>query len=250
MDNFFDALATGQVKSSGVMNYLQHLLIAQRCRPGARVLDVCCGRALSVPILKQAAPSIRMYVGVDISPENLREASLMLLRGDGLAPSFECRLIEGDVRGLADLVGTERFDVIAYTSSIEHMDRESGAASLCEVAGVLAPQGRLYLSTPITPSVDPPRLQYRVHVYEWDRPELEVAIEAAGLMIEDRVGLLPSSDQALAAALVDRFGESGRKWLESLRRSVPAQFLDVILAAAFPDAAKEILFVCAARGEQ
>ena len=33
------------------MNLMQHLIVAERCAEGARVLDVCCGRGLALPLL-------------------------------------------------------------------------------------------------------------------------------------------------------------------------------------------------------
>ncbi len=34
MDDFYDALLTGEVKLTGVMNYVQRLFIAERCPAG------------------------------------------------------------------------------------------------------------------------------------------------------------------------------------------------------------------------
>src|SRR2546430_15942446 len=74
MDNFYAALAAGEVKPTGVMNLMQRLYIAQRCAPGARVVDVCCGRGLQLPGLYRYAAHIASYTGLDISPANLAEA--------------------------------------------------------------------------------------------------------------------------------------------------------------------------------
>jgi 2-polyprenyl-3-methyl-5-hydroxy-6-metoxy-1,4-benzoquinol methylase len=79
MDNFYQAFAAGRVKSTSIMNYLQHLFIAEQCQPGHWVLDVCCGRGLQVPLLTHVVPTHGGYIGVDISQENIREASEIIL---------------------------------------------------------------------------------------------------------------------------------------------------------------------------
>lgn len=75
MDNFYAAFAAGAIKPTNVMNYLQHLVIAERCHASDWVLDVCCGRALQVPLLKHLVPDLGGYIGIDIAEQNLQEAT-------------------------------------------------------------------------------------------------------------------------------------------------------------------------------
>ena len=56
------------------MNYIQRLYIAERCMPGAAVVDVCCGRGLQLPVLYRYVAHIASYTGLDIAPEHLAEA--------------------------------------------------------------------------------------------------------------------------------------------------------------------------------
>jgi 2-polyprenyl-3-methyl-5-hydroxy-6-metoxy-1,4-benzoquinol methylase len=74
MDDFYAALARGEARPSGRMNLYQYFYIAERCRPGAKVLDVYCGRGPALPLLCHYAPHIQQYVGLGISSDNLREA--------------------------------------------------------------------------------------------------------------------------------------------------------------------------------
>ena len=62
------------MKPTGIMNYIQRLFIAERCGPGARVIDVCCGRGLQLPVLYRYAPHIACYLGLDITQAHLDEA--------------------------------------------------------------------------------------------------------------------------------------------------------------------------------
>src|SRR5579862_8426413 len=97
MDDFYQAFAAGRVKPTSVMNYIQHLVIAERIQPGNWVLDVCCGRGLQIPLLKHRIPALGGYVGVDISPENIEEAASVIRYGDGNPPPFPYAFVQGDV---------------------------------------------------------------------------------------------------------------------------------------------------------
>lgn len=240
MDNFYDALGFGKPKTSGVMNYIQHLLIAKNCHSGDAVLDICCGRSLLVPLLAHFAPAISFYFGVDISLPNLREARSVCLTK--CATSFNVAHVCADATELSSVI-SRPFDVIAYTSSLEHLDRESGAISLQQAARLLSSTGRLYLSTPITPAGS--NLQYRVHVHEWDRNELLSTLRSFDLRVIHSIGLLPPRDEhSVVEALADRFGSRAVAWYQEMRASVPAEFFYPVLASAFPGVANEVLYIC------
>jgi SAM-dependent methyltransferase len=247
MDDFYDALYHGEAKPSGIMNLLQHLIVAEQCAPNSRVLDVCCGRGLALPLLYRYAPKIEGYVGLDISAANLDEArqrieALRATYGD----PFPVELVECDVaRPWPALLSREQgFDIALYTSALEHLPFEFGAESLRNIAAALAPGGVLYLSTPAAVGPPPRPLQYRVHVYEWSREEVEKVIGGAGLVVEDVMGLLPPAPDATAAALTDRYGEAAAAWYHDLVERVPKALLDAVSSVAVPDVATELLYVC------
>ncbi|MEO6890601.1 MAG: class I SAM-dependent methyltransferase [Ktedonobacteraceae bacterium] len=243
MDNFYAALARGIVKPTGIMNYLQHLFIAERCPAGASVLDVCCGRGLQVPLLTRYAPTIDQYVGVDISQANLDEAQEVIWYADGHLPPFPCEFIRGDACFLASFLH-RHFDVVIYTSALEHLEREAGAASLEQVTRLLADGGTLYLSTPRTEGPPPRTLQHRVHIYEWGKAEVEGVLKQCHLTITACYGLLPPADALLADAIVARFGDGAGAWFQQMQQGVPHAFLAPIVATAFPEVATELLYVC------
>lgn len=242
MDDFYQALYRGEVKPTGIMNLLQHLLIAERCPDGAAVLDVCCGRGLALPLLHRYAPHISRYIGLDISSENLAEAHQMLERcRAAYGEPFPVEFTRCDV---SEPFTVDQVDVAIYTSALEHLPAALGAASLRHTADALRPGGVLYLSTPATPG-DPPRpLQHRVHVYEWSRQETLDALQAVGLTVEEEIGLLPPSDpDTLAAVLAERYGNSAAAWYHDLAARVPAALLSAIAAACVPQVATEILYL-------
>jgi SAM-dependent methyltransferase len=244
MDDFYAALAVGQVKPTGIMNYIQRMFVAERCPTGARVVDVCCGRGLQLPVLYRYRSDIDSYLGLDISSDNLAEARTRVTELDRLyGRDFPIEFCRCDVSAPWPMAAT--FDVAVYTSALEHLPRELGVASLRRTAAALAPTGRLYLSTPNTAGPPPRKLQHRVHVYEWSDAEVRDVLTDAGLVVETVVGLLPPAEADLAVALERAYGQGAAAWYRDLRAVVPSAFLDAVSAATVPDVAVELLYVCA-----
>lgn len=247
MDDFYAALGCGEVKTTGIMNYVQKMIIADRCEAGAQVVDICCGRGLQLPVLYRYAPLISSYVGLDIASANLAEAHQRIAdldRQHGGRP-FDIQLIEWDVSTPWPDDGL--FDVAVYTSALEHLPRELGIASLRNTAERLAPDGVLYLSTPNTTGEPPRRLQHRVHVYEWHHTELIPVLEEAGLEVQDRIGLLAPVPDDFTRGLEEAYGTAALLWYSRLSQVIPSPFLDIVEAAALPDLATEVLYVCKRR---
>ncbi len=248
MDDFYVALSRGEVKPTGIMNYLQRLFIAQRCKTGDRVLDVCCGRGLQLPVLYCYQHDIDSYTGLDISPGNLVEAyerRAYLDREFGTQFKIDFHQVDVSKDWPAHL---GLFDVAVYTSALEHLPRDRGIASLRHTATALAPQGGLYLSTPNTPGPLPRKLQHRVHVYEWSHEELVDVLDELGLVVHEVVGILPPlTQQATEAAIAARFGADVAVFYRRLRDAVPDALLGPVVATTLDDAATEILYVCSRR---
>lgn len=71
MRNPFKQMRDGFFTALDVFNYMHHHHIAKAfAKRGDRVLDVCCGRGIMLPLLRYHAPEIACYVGVDIEPKN------------------------------------------------------------------------------------------------------------------------------------------------------------------------------------
>ncbi|MGH3696258.1 MAG: hypothetical protein ACRDRX_20065, partial [Pseudonocardiaceae bacterium] len=99
-------------------------------------------------------------------------------------------------------------------------------------------------STPAAVGLPPRPLQYRVHVYEWSREEVEQVIGDVGLVIENVLGLLPPAPDVLATALTDRYGDFAAAWYRDLVERVPKALLDAVSVVAVPEVATELLYVC------
>ncbi|MGH3916110.1 MAG: class I SAM-dependent methyltransferase [Pseudonocardiaceae bacterium] len=243
MDDFYTALASGEVKPTGIMNYLQRLLITDRCRPGDRVVDVCCGRGLQLPVFYRYRPDLAGYVGLDISPDNLAEAAVrQAVLDSNRAREFSVDFHQCDVAEPWPEVG--EFDVAIYTSALEHLPRELGIASLRHTTAALAPNGRLYLSTPNTPGLPPRKLQYDVHVYEWSHEELIGVLDEVGLVVENVVGILPPIPEKVETAVARRHGSQAVEFYRHMREFAPAALLGPVIATTLSEDAIEVLYVC------
>lgn len=99
--------------------------------PGARVLEVGCGRGIALPVLERMCGPRRL-VGLDIDGDLLMEAADNL-REHGT----RAELCLGDVRRMP--FADESFDVIIDFGTLYHIARPQ--AALGEIARVLAPGG-------------------------------------------------------------------------------------------------------------
>ncbi|MGW0251136.1 class I SAM-dependent methyltransferase [Nocardia goodfellowii] len=241
MDDFYAAITAGQVKPTGIMNMMQRLIIAGRCKPGDKVVDACCGAGLQLPMLYQYRPDLGSYLGLDINPANQRSFAARQRQLDAHhGPQFPIEFSVADVSQPWE-VGTD-IDVVIYTSALEHLPREAALASLRHAAGCLNADGVLLLSTPNTAAGAP--LQHRVHVHEWSHEELRSALDEIGLVVDEEIGILAPSEELVTETLAEAYGPGAASLYATLKTRVPHQLLDPIVAAAIGDAATEILYVC------
>jgi len=150
---------------------------------------------------------------------------------------FEVSFCEGNVAEMATALGARKYNVIIYTSALEHMHPEAGFASLVECRKVVADNGLMVLTCPRTDEgADGYDTQYRAHVYEWKESELLKAFRAIGWETVDVFGLYAGIRD------LTRCAEAlGVDWLVTrLRQFVPVEWLVPVLAPAFPSVAKEI----------
>jgi ubiquinone/menaquinone biosynthesis C-methylase UbiE len=254
MRNFYRQLGDGFFTGLDVMNYIQHHQIARWAghKKGTRVLDVCCGRGLLLPLLRFYAKGLGCYVGVDLQPANATFTTKRVTDGKEVqvyaeTPEqqdyypFPVTFVEADAAEMYDHMPGAVFDLIVYTSAIEHMNRDVGTATLDQCRRLVQPHGMLVLTTPRTPEgADGYDTQYRAHVYERTREELVEDLTTTGWGISAEWGLYATMTGIREAAeplgllpLVNRLAEF-----------VPSEWLTPVLAPMFPKVAKEMAFLC------
>jgi SAM-dependent methyltransferase len=247
MRNMYAQMSDGFFKVLDVMNYIQHHQVVRLCRAHDSVLDICCGRGLLLPMLRYQRPNITCYVGVDIKPSN---AVYLRKRANNNKPiedpydyyPFHTYFKAGNVAEMDQFLPNDSFTMLVYTASIEHMHKDAGMASLRAARKVAKKGARLVITCPRTPEdKDGYDTQYAAHVYEWKRSELIAGLEDASWRIQDEWGLLVNWK-----ALEPLLSEDEYELITTIKRYVPTEWWTPVVAAAFPDAAKEIGFLCEA----
>jgi len=247
MRNFYAQFADGFFSSLDVMNYMQHHAAVLKMKKGWRVLDVCCGRGLLLPMIRYYRSDIAEYIGIDLSERNISEQ----LRRSGIKKiedaykyyPFKLTHIVDSVEFMDKYIESNSIDFIIYTSSIEHMQKDVGYKSLQHCFSVLKPEHQMFFSCPnTTDKKDPYDTQYAAHVYEWDIHELRKALKEVGFEIEEEYGLVVK---------VKKF----EKWLEErgdfelieqykqLKKYLPTAWLMPYIALLYPEAADEVLII-------
>ncbi len=253
MRNFFAQFADGFFSSLDVMNYIQHHAAVRRMKKGWRVLDVCCGRGLLLPLIRYHKPEIKEYVGVDISEKNIGEQS----RRSGVKKiedietyyPFQITHVICSVEDMDDYLETDSFDFIVYTSSIEHMQKEVGHRSLENCFKLLKPGGEMFLSCPNTSDKkDPYDTQYAAHVYEWGINELREAVQEVGFSITEEYGLVAKVKEF--ERWLDGQDPQLKGHYQALKQYMPSAWLMAFIPILYPEAASEILLICSKAGRK
>lgn len=245
MRNFYSQFHDGFFSNLDVMNYIQHFKAAQMAKKGDHVVDVCCGRALMLPLLRYYAKDIASYTGVDISETNIKEA----IRGASkrLTPEefktyypFKVNFLNGNVAEMSKAIPEGFTDFVIYTSALEHMHPDDGRKSLIECYKIMKPGAQMFLSCPNTPG-NGYNTQYRAHVYEWGYNELLTTLQEIGFKVKNEIGLV------MGAREMDEFfetqGKEIRAFYETMKEYVPKTWLTAIMSIPYPQASKEILFI-------
>lgn len=245
MRNFYRQLGDGFFSVLDVMNYIQHHQVVKWCKRGNHLLDVCCGRGLLLPMLRYQVKDLGSYTGIDIEPKNAVFTEQRVTDGKPIEPNyypFPVAFVESNVDSISSQL-TRKFDVIVYTSSIEHMHPNTGQQSLHECRKVSKPGSILILTCPNTPEDKSGYdTQYRAHVYEWKRSELLAGLRKAGFELITEYGLL--HDTKTLEIEMDKLG--GGELLRRVSQFVPNEWLIPVFSPMFPQSAKEIGFICKA----
>lgn len=165
---------------------LEEALALLRLAPGDRMLDAGCGSGILAAMAAEI-PGTRV-LGLDANPAAVEFASRTFGR-----PNLEFR------RGLVDELDAPpgSFEKISFLEVIEHLSRAQGEAILARFARLLAPGGRLVLTTPNRRSPWPliewlldrlrlvPQLSGEQHEVLYDLDELRAMGEAAGLVLAE-----------------------------------------------------------------
>jgi 2-polyprenyl-3-methyl-5-hydroxy-6-metoxy-1,4-benzoquinol methylase len=132
------------------------------------------------------------------------------------------------------------FDLVIYTSAIEHMQPADQQASLVEAAKVSRKGAVLYLSCPVTqPGRSGYDAQYAAHVYEPNDDELRAWLKAAGWRVKRRIGLVTK-----VTAMKERLSSKELRAANYIKKIMPREQALPTIAAMYPACAEEVAYVC------
>lgn len=216
MRNFFAQFADGFISSLDIMNYIQHHKCVTMMRKGDQILDVCCGRGLLLPLIRYYKKNIKSYTGIDIHKLNIdeqkRRSGIKKINNMNIYYPFDINHILCSCEDMDKQLKHNSYDIIIYTSAIEHMQKDIGYKSLENCFNLLKQDGTLILSCPNTQDKkDPYDVQYAAHLYEWDLNELTSALIQIGFNIYDVFGLVGK---------VKNF----EKYIESIKNKNPIEY--------------------------
>jgi SAM-dependent methyltransferase len=215
-------------------------------KPGDRVLDVCCGRGMLLPLIRYYAPEIREYVGVDLCEANINEqkrwsGAKHIDNMEEYYPFQITHLIES-CEDMDKFLDHHSFDLIVYSSAIEHMQRPVGYRSLENCFNLLKMKGILFLSCPNTMNKkDPYDTQYAAHLYEWDLDELSTALKEVGFHIHDVFGLTAKVKEFKEFMETRTFPE--KTIYQRFKQYLPTPWLMAIMPILYPEVASEVLIL-------
>jgi 2-polyprenyl-3-methyl-5-hydroxy-6-metoxy-1,4-benzoquinol methylase len=171
---------------------LEEALALLRLAPGDRMLDAGCGSGILAAMASEVPMTPRLRVlGVDANPAAIEFGSRTFDRPN---LSFRLGLVD-ELDELNEPPGS--FEKISFLEVIEHLSRAQGETILAQFAHLLAPGGRLVLTTPNRRSPWPllewlldrlrlvPQLSGEQHEVLYDLDELRAMGEAAGLALAE-----------------------------------------------------------------
>ncbi|MCC6403234.1 MAG: methyltransferase domain-containing protein [Fimbriimonadaceae bacterium] len=164
---------------------------------GKRVLDVACGAGRGSQMMAEAGAA--SVVGLDIDPEIVRYASHR-----HATPGVDFRT--GDA---ATFCSEEPFDAIVSFETIEHVPEVE--RFLASLAGLLAPDGALFVSTPISSLSHDPKPTNRYHVQEWGYPRF-ASVLAACFRVDETHLQLTKEPRNYARRMLNSLGLARRSF--------------------------------------
>ncbi len=252
---FYDNVAN----EGDAFNYWSLARAADLLPRGGAVLDLCCGRGLLIPFLRYRNRQPSVYVGVDLEPKNAKwkDGADPRHRGgekndwhfptvfvESSVADTSSALIEQAAKDDADIWkfrgDTPVFDLVVFTSAIEHMQPDAQQAALQEAALLAANGAKLYLTCPVTPEdKDGYDCQYAAHIYEPKESELLRWLTSAGWAIVEEIGLVTKVKEIKA-----RLGGSALEHARMILNHGPREFALVMIAQLYPECATEKAFIC------
>jgi len=137
-----DELSTNEATGSETLRlHLERYQFAKQNLVPGTLLDLACGVGYGTALMSED-PGITRAVGVDISAAAVEYATRR----------YHCERVSYVCSEALEFQPGEQFNNVVSLETIEHVDDPEGL--LAHLVALLAPNGRLIASVPVTPSVD------------------------------------------------------------------------------------------------
>jgi len=262
MDDFYKELGSGRVSGLNTFNLLQHFKAAKMS--SGKVLDVCCGRSLMLPLLVELHNSkqiiIDEYIGVDIAKENQTAIHTSALGEKIDNPEefypFKVTFIESNVACMSDVMGPyiNNIDFVIYTSAIEHMQPEDQKNSLKECYKLMKDDSKLFLSGPrsleeneVITSLKKGKnanqydVRYSAHLYEPRLSEVYEMLTDANIRVEELFGIYGDIED-FGIALPTLPEPLFKEW-DTMSKYLPQEYIRSVFFLTRPEICSEYLII-------
>ena len=227
MRNFYAQFADGCFSSLDVMNFILHNKAVRMMKKDARILDVCCGQGLILPLIRYYARNIKEYVGVDVSQSNLDEQKIRsgIKNIEGRFPKYYPFKVTHKVTSVENMdqhLEPQSFDFVVYISSIGNMEKEAGYKSLENCYALMKPGAKLFLSCPNTMDND--------------------SLKDIGFEIRDKFGIAAKKDDF--DTFMETISDQAEKEMYSrFAQYLPTPWLMAFAPILYPEAASEVCII-------
>lgn len=201
--------------------------------PKNNVLEVGCGedKPLSKILTGGAAAHVSTYVGVDLNKLKPSASQRLTFHGEFNFVERHKELLKARPEG---------FDVVVHYEVIEHMAVVHGTKLLKACFTCLKPGGVMLMSTPCYDGVR----HAANHIHEYTVPELQKAVEKAGLKVEQRFGTFMDIKHIGKTPAVGAQTQSILDVKTALAKYFDNDAISNIFGPLYPDAARNNLWVC------
>ncbi len=233
-DHWLKSAKSMALKSSWtVSNIYKNLVYVKHIRKRSKVLDIGCGIGALLHFAQDDFKRIH-YHGIDCLESALLEAM------DVKTP-HNAIFVQHDVTTGLPFYRDESFDSVVLAGVIEHIEPMTVAPLIEEIRRVLVPSGRLMLLTPVIAEGEAAvwKDSDDVHIKEWQRQQIEDLIEDVGFEIDYVLGGYQDYNRLLKA-----MSPEIKPFYLALRKVVPGSLLLPMFGLLYPDACKEMNFIC------
>lgn len=225
---------------------LRWALVGRVIQGGERILDLGCGSKLPLGRILSFGLGTNvpeLYLGVDYGKLNRNVGTRFPRPWEGKHRQNFDATIRSNIDELIAEHG--KFTMVTSFEVMEHIYPAEGVVDyVANAFHALENGGRFICSTPVVEiNSKGTKIRARNHVHEFEEQELRGIIENAGFIVEQQFGTF-ANYRDIKQALIEQGRESELETYEKCREFLTDNVLACMLSAAFPEASRNITWIC------